>query len=105
MIEIPAEVFRKSSSQSAHHCHVDRAWPRVNSFAARCAGIVIGMAEALQLVLVDQVMADAAEGFDDAVVFALEDGLGDLDLHDLFAHREIDFQMLVDAPGWRKRCA
>src|SRR6516165_790331 len=29
MSEIPAEVFRKSKSQSAHHCQVARAVPRV----------------------------------------------------------------------------
>src|SRR5215469_5681826 len=29
MSEIPAEVFRKSKSQSAHHCQVPSAVPRV----------------------------------------------------------------------------
>ena len=44
------------------------------AFAARRARIVVRMAEALQFVLIDQVMADAAQRVDDAVVFALEDG-------------------------------
>ena len=38
------------------------------------------MADALQLVLIGQVVRDAAERIDDAVVLALEDRLGELEL-------------------------
>src|ERR1700751_5312719 len=37
MSEIPAEVFRKSKSQSTHHCQVASAVPSVKSSFARCA--------------------------------------------------------------------
>ncbi len=75
------------------------------AFAARRARVVIGMAEALQLVLIHQVMADAAERVDDAVVLALEDDFGDLDLHDLLAHAQVDLEVLVQPPGGRQRGA
>src|SRR5947209_5705455 len=36
MIEMPAEVFRKSNAQSAYHCHRPTASRKVKSRSARC---------------------------------------------------------------------
>ena len=63
------------------------------------------MAEALQFVLVDQVMGRAAQRVDDAVVLALEDALGELDLRDLLAHAQVDLGALIEPPGRRQHGA
>src|SRR5579859_5011278 len=72
------------------------------AFTARGPRVVIGMAEALQFVLIDQVMSNAAKRIDNPVVFALEDLFGNLDLRDLLVHGQIDLQVLVQPPRWRQ---
>src|ERR1700722_3762612 len=48
-------------------------------------------------------MANAAKGLDDAVILALEDALGHLDLHDFLMHAKIYLEVLVNAPRRRQR--
>ncbi len=72
------------------------------AFAAAAAGVVVGVAEALELVLVDQVVADSAQGIEDLVVLALEDDLGEFELGQLVAVGPLDFGARVDFPGGRQ---
>ena len=75
------------------------------AFAAARARVVEGMAEALQLVLVGEVMGDAAQRVDDLVVLALEDRFGELQLRDLLAVADLDLGAGADLPDRRQHGA
>src|SRR6266550_10888 len=50
MIEMPAQVFRNKSSQSAHHCQVLTASLSVKSWPARCeVSVAVGVQEITRL--------------------------------------------------------
>ena len=75
------------------------------AFAAAGARVVEGMAEALQFVLVGQVMRDAAQRVHDLVIFALEDGFGELQLGHLLAEAELDLGARAQLPDRRQHRA
>ena len=56
------------------------------------------MAEALQFVLVGQVMGDAAQRVHNLVILALEDGLGELQLGHLLAVADLDLGARAQLP-------
>ena len=60
------------------------------------------MAQALQFVLVGQVMRDVAERADDFVIFVLEDGFRQFQLRDFIAETPFDFGALVETPQRRQ---
>src|SRR5215472_16264360 len=72
------------------------------AFAAAGAAVVEGVAQALQLVLIGEVMGDAAERLDDLVIFALEDGFGELQFRDLLAIAELDLGAGAELPHRRQ---
>ena len=75
------------------------------AFAAARARVVEGMAEALQLVLIGQVMRDAAERVHDLVILALENGFGELQLGHLLAEAELDLGARAELPDRRQHGA
>src|ERR1035437_9664966 len=68
------------------------------AFPAAGARVVERVAQALQLVLVGKVVRDAAQRVHDLVVFALENGFGELQLGHLLAETELDFGARAQLP-------
>ncbi len=71
------------------------------SFAAARARVVVGMADALQLVLVHQPVRRAAQRVDDAVILAGEDHFRRFQLHQLVAVLPLDLGLLIEPPRRR----
>ena len=72
------------------------------TFTARRARVVVRVRDALQLVLIYQLVSHAAQRFHDLVILAAEDQLGQAQLHDLVAHVEFDLGVLVQTPHRRQ---
>ena len=75
------------------------------AFAAARARVVERMSQALQFVLVGEVMRDVAQRADDLVIFVLEDGFRQFQLRDFVAEAPLDLGALVETPQRRQHRA